>query len=136
VVRSLAVVGQVFLHQGAGPSLPEPGLLNSAAEPPRFAPLPDHCEERLGPGVIRARRCTGSQPVFICPLSAIRFNPVLKQLYELVRTETQESLFEVEMRKIVNLMSCSHSMVPPRISHQEGELHKGVKTITKSSPKR
>jgi len=88
VVRSLAVVGQVFLHQGAGPSLPEPGLLNSAAEPPRFAPLPDHCEERLGPGVIRAGRCTGSTTRFYLPAECYPLQPVLKQLHELVRTET------------------------------------------------
>jgi transposase len=72
-----------------------------------IAPFPDDSGARRGRRVIRGGRYPVRSKLYMCALSAIRFNPLLKQFYErlLARGKLEKVALVAVMRRIIVILN-------------------------------
>ena len=108
VLRSFPGVGKVFCTTVLS-KLPELGTLSgkAAAALVGIAPFPDDSGARRGRRVIRGGRYPVRSKLYMCALSAIRFNPLLKQFYErlLARGKLEKVALVAVMRRIIVILN-------------------------------
>ena len=108
VLRSFPGVGKVFCTTVLA-KLPELGTLSgkAAAALVGIAPFPDDSGGRRGRRVIRGGRYPVRSKLYMCALSAIRCNPVLKQFHERLRARGKlgKVALVAVMRKIIVILN-------------------------------
>ncbi len=108
VLRSFPGVGKVFCTTVLA-KLPELGTLSgkAAAALVGIAPFPDDSGGRRGRRVIRGGRYPVRSKLYMCALSAIRCNPVLKQFYERLRArgKLEKVALVAVMRRIIVILN-------------------------------
>ena len=108
VLRSFPGVGKVFCTTVLS-KLPELGTLSgkAAAALVGIAPFPDDSGGRRGRRVIRGGRYPVRSKLYMCALSAIRCNSVLKQFYErlLARGKLEKVALVAVMRRIIVILN-------------------------------
>ena len=108
VLRSFPGVGKVFCTTVLA-KLPELGTLSgkAAAALVGIAPFPDDSGGRRGRRIIRGGRYPVRSKLYMCALSAIRWNPVLKQFYErlLARGKLEKVALVAVMRRMIVILN-------------------------------
>jgi len=108
VLRSFPGVGKVFSLTVLS-KLPELGTLSgkAAAALVGTAPVPADSGRRRGVRVIRGGRYQVRRKLYMCALSAVRWNPVLKRFYEqlLARGKLEKVALVAVMRKIIVMLN-------------------------------
>ena len=108
VLRSFPGVGKVFCTTVLA-KLPELGTLSgkAAAALVGIAPFPDDSGGRRGRRVIRGGRYPVRSKFYMCALSAIRCNPVLKQFHERLRArgKLEKVALVAVMRRIIVILN-------------------------------